>query len=87
VIREWFEYSWKFFPIRRVASPILTQSQPPAFSTRQRCPQTFSSSACISSKAAEPSWPRSVAATSGLRRPNSSSHIWIIGYGGEVTTS
>ena len=81
-----FGYRRNWPPIVRVASPILTQSMPPGTSKRKTCFQVLVSSLCISVYAPWPSLAERHFLISGFILQNTSSHIEIIGYGGEVTT-
>jgi hypothetical protein len=87
VTREWLVKRRKSPPIVRVASPILMQMNPPGRTTRAHSLHTSSRSACIRSHAPGPSPPARHSPIAASCRTKVSSHIAIIGYGGDVTTS
>ena len=68
----------------RVASPIFTHKKPPFFNTRKHSVQTLSNSWCINSKASS-GLVVNAFPIFGFCVDIISSHISIIGYGGEVT--
>jgi len=86
-IREWLGYTRKRPPMVRVASPTLTQAIPPSTRTRFTSSQTSSRTACMRSNAASPSPASRCSPIAGSRSAKRSSHISIMGYGGDVTTS
>ena len=83
-ILAWLLKSWKHPLAERVASPMFTAIRPPGFSTRMHSFHTKSSCLCIRSKAAVgEEYKRSFISPS--IKLKQSSHMAIMGYGGEVT--